>query len=58
MSDSLDALVGVVPVVIVAGVATKMTDKLFDEKPKRYVSKRAKRKNNNYVKKARKLLGA
>jgi len=31
MSDGLDALVGVIPTVLVAGVATKMTQAMFSQ---------------------------
>ena len=56
MSDALDSMAGVIPLVVVAGVATKMTNSLFDTQPKRSTRK-SKKKNSNYVRKARKLLG-
>ena len=56
MSDALDSMTGVIPLVVVAGVATKMTNSLFDTQSRR-VTRKAKKKNSNYVRKARKLLG-
>jgi hypothetical protein len=57
MSDALDSMTGIIPLVVVAGVATKMTNSLFDQKPKR-ATKKSKKKNNTYIRKARKLLGS
>ena len=56
MSDALDSMTGIIPLVVVAGVATKMTNSLFETQPKR-ATRKAKKKNSNYVRKARKLLG-
>lgn len=56
MSDALDSITGIIPLVVVAGVATKMTNSLFETQPKR-ATRKAKKKNSNYVRKARKLLG-
>jgi hypothetical protein len=55
MSDALDSMLGIIPVVAVAGVSVKMVDSLFnDAKPKR---KRKCNKNQIYLRKAHKLLG-
>ena len=57
MSDALDTMTGVIPLVVVAGVTMKMTDNLFGQQKRRTVSRKAKKKNSNYVRKARRVLG-
>ena len=55
MSDALDSMLGIIPVVAVAGVSVKMVDSLFNNsKPK---SRRKHNKNRAYLHKAHKLLG-
>lgn len=55
MDNGLESIIGVIPVVMVAGVATKVTEKMF-ETPQSSSIKKINRKNKKYVAKARKML--
>jgi len=60
IDDAIGTTMGIIPLVIVAGVATKMTTTMFNETAttrNRRAKRSVKRKNDSYLAKAHKALG-
>ena len=57
IDDAIGATAGIIPLVLVAGVATKMTDNMFGTTTTKRRKKSSKKKSGNYLKQAHKALG-